>query len=208
MKQAADRPPKYIFPDRTITIFNYRFEWMVRSPLVTGMRYEIDGNTPDIPDSCFVAPNASIIGEVSLATDCSVWPFASLRADSDTITVGAGTNIQDNTVLHTATGYPTTVGENVTIGHNAIVHACTVADECLIGMGAVVLTGAEIGEHCLIAAGAVIPEEKEIPAGSVVMGVPGKVVREVTEDDVERIRENARIYVEKAEKYRDGLREL
>lgn len=172
------------------------------------MQYEIDGNTPSIPDSCFVAPNASVIGDIRLAENCSVWPFASLRADSDTIAVGRGTNIQDNTVLHTAEGYPTDVGRNVTIGHNAIVHACTVDDECLIGMGSTILTDAEIGKHCIIAAGAVVPEGKKIPPKSVVMGVPGTVVRDVTEDDVERIRNNAQIYVDKAEQYRETFRQV
>lgn len=170
------------------------------------MRYSIDDESPDIHESCFVAPNCSIIGHVRLAEDCSVWPFASIRSDSDTIRIGARTNVQDNAVLHTAEGYPTTVGENVTIGHSAIVHACTVKEETLIGMGSKVLTDAKIGKHCIIAAGAVIPEGKEIPDGSVVMGVPGKVVREATEEDVERIRENARVYVEKKERYREGFR--
>lgn len=172
------------------------------------MQYSIDDETPDIHDSCFVAPNCSIIGNVTLEEDCSVWPFASLRADSDSITVGARTNIQDSAVLHTATGYPTEVGDDVTIGHSAIVHACTVKDETLIGMGAKVLTDAVIGKHCIIAAGTVIPEGKEIPDGSVVMGVPGKVVREATEEDVARIRENAKIYVEKAERYKENFRQV
>lgn len=169
------------------------------------MRYEIDGNAPDIHDACFVAPNASVIGEVTIEEESSVWPFASIRADSDVIRIGERCSVQDGAVLHTADGFPCRIGNDVTIGHGAIVHACTVADECLIGMGAKVLTGAEIGEHCIVAAGAVIPEGKEIPAGSVVMGVPGKVVREVTEEDVKRIRENAEIYVEKAERYKKGF---
>ncbi len=171
-------------------------------------RYEIDGNTPSIPDSCFVAPNASIIGDIRLGRDCSVWPFASLRADSDTISIGDRTNIQDNAVLHTAENYPTDIGENVTIGHNAIVHACTVADECLIGMGSTILTDAEIGKHCIIAAGAVVPEGKKIPEGSVVMGVPGTVVRDVTDADVERIRNNAQVYVDKTEQYRETFHRI
>lgn len=170
------------------------------------MKYEINGNAPAIPESCFVAPNASIIGDIRLGEDCSVWPFASLRADSDTITIGDRSNVQDNAVLHTAEGYPTDIGQDVTIGHNAIVHACTVADECLIGMGSTILSGAEIGEHCIIAAGAVVPEGKEIPEGSVVMGVPGTVVREVTEEDVDRIRNNAQVYVDKARSYRETFR--
>ncbi len=172
------------------------------------MQYEIDGNTPDIHDSCFVAPDATVIGHIDLAEDCSVWPGAVVRADSDTITIGARTNIQDNAVLHTAEGYPTNVGWDVTIGHSAIVHACTVADECLIGMGSKVLTGAEIGEHCIIAAGAVIPEGREIPPGSVVMGVPGKVVRDATSEDIDRIRKNAQVYVDKKERYRAGFAPL
>lgn len=165
------------------------------------MEYALDGTAPEVPESCFVAPNASIIGNVELGAECSVWPFASIRADSDTIRIGDRSNIQDNAVLHTAEGYPTIVGEGVTVGHQAVVHGCTVADNVLVGMGARVLSGAEIGADCIIGAGAVVTEDVEIPPGSVVMGVPGTVVREVDEEDVERVRENARIYVEKKERY-------
>lgn len=170
------------------------------------MQYSLDDDRPDVHASCFVAPSASVIGDVALAADCSVWPYASVRADSDVIRIGQGSNIQDNAVLHTADGYPAIVGANVTIGHNAIVHGCTVGDNTLIGMNATVLSGAEIGDHCIIAAGAVIPEGREIPPESVVMGVPGEVVRDVTADDIDRITENARIYVEKKDRYRDGFR--
>jgi len=172
------------------------------------MRYAIDDTTPEIDESCFVAPDATIIGHVDLAADASIWPGAVVRADSDTIRIGERSNVQDNAVLHTAGGYPTNVGRDVTIGHSAIVHACDVGDETLIGMGAKVLTDAVIGDNCIVAAGAVVPEETEIPDGSVVMGVPGQVVREMTADDIERVRENARIYVEKKDSYRDGLQRL
>jgi carbonic anhydrase/acetyltransferase-like protein (isoleucine patch superfamily) len=172
------------------------------------MLYAIDDTAPEIDESCFVAPDATIIGHVDLAADASIWPGAVVRADSDTIRIGERSNVQDNAVLHTADGYPTNVGRDVTIGHSAIVHACDVGDETLIGMGAKVLTDAVIGDNCIVAAGAVVPEETEIPDGSVVMGVPGQVVREMTADDIERVRENARIYVEKKDSYRDGLQRL
>lgn len=169
------------------------------------MEYALDGNAPHVPESCFVAPNASLIGDVALGEDCSAWPFASIRADSDTIRIGERSNIQDCAVLHTASGFPTVVGGGVTVGHQAVVHGCTVRDDVLVGMGARVLSGAEIGERCIIGAGAVVTEGVEIPAGSVVMGIPGEVVREMRDRDVERVRENARIYVEKKDRYRGGM---
>lgn len=169
------------------------------------MRGRINNKEPTIPDSCFVAPNSSIIGDVALGGDCSVWPFASIRADSDTISIGARSNVQDCAVLHTAAGYPTVVGKGVTVGHQAVVHGCTVGDNVLVGMGARILSGAKIGEDCIIGAGAVVTEGAEIPEGSVVMGVPGKVVREMQGTDVVRVRDNARIYVEKKNQYRDGF---
>lgn len=170
------------------------------------MRFDVNGNTATIHDSCFVAPNATIIGDVRLSEDCSVWPGAVIRADSDTISIGKQSNVQDNAVLHTAEGYPTNIGERVTIGHSAIVHACDVGNETLIGMGAKVLTDAVIGSRCIIAAGAVIPEGVEIPDGSLVMGVPGDVVREMTKSDVERVQNNAQVYVEKKENYRESFK--
>lgn len=168
-------------------------------------QYTVNDDTPQIPDSCFIAPNAAVIGDVTLGEDCSVWPAATVRADSDRIRIGDRTNIQDGAVLHTADDTPVTVGESVTIGHQAIVHGCAVEHQCLIGMGARILSNAVIGKHSIIAAGAVVTEGMEVPERSMVMGVPGEIVREVTDEEVERIRENAQIYVAKKNRYHDSF---
>lgn len=170
--------------------------------------YALDDDRPAVPDSCFIAPDATVIGDVSLADDCSVWPHASVRGDSGGIEIGARTNVQDGVVVHTEPERGAVIGRDVTVGHQAIVHACTVADEVLIGMDATVLSGAEVGEHCIIAAGALVTEEAEIPPRSVVMGVPGTVVRDVTDEEIEHIRWNAATYVEKKDRYRDGLEQV
>lgn len=171
------------------------------------MKYELDGERPEIHDSCFVHPDATIIGDVRVGGQSSVWPHASLRGDSNSIRVGDRTSVQDGAVLHTTAQDPCVVGDDVTIGHGAIVHGCEIGDEVLVGMGSSVLSGAEVGDRCIIAAGALVTEGTEIPPGSVVMGVPGEVVREVTEDDIEYIRDNAQVYVDKTERYRSGLEE-
>ncbi len=165
--------------------------------------YAVKKSEPHIHDTCFVAPNASVIGAVQIGKDSSVWPFASLRGDSNTIRIGERTSVQDNAVIHTEHARGTHIGDDVTIGHNAIVHACTVQDTVLIGMGAIILSGAEIGEESIIAAGAVVPEDTKIPPRSLVMGVPGKIVRELTGEEVARIQENAQVYVEKIQAYRE-----
>ncbi len=170
--------------------------------------YALDGMRPDIADSCFVAPDATVIGNVVVGAESSVWPHASVRGDSDQIRIGERCSVQDGAVLHTADGSPAVVGDGVTMGHQAVVHGCRVGDDCLIGMNATVLSGAEVGDGCIVAAGALVPEGREIPDRSVVMGVPGEVVRDVTDDDLARIRENAKIYVDKAERYRAGCRRV
>jgi len=171
------------------------------------MKYELDGDRPDVDDSCFVHPEATIIGDVGIGEQSSVWPHASIRGDSNSIRVGERTSVQDGAVLHTTVQDRCVVGDDVTVGHGAIVHGCEVADEVLVGMGSSVLSGAEVGEQSIIAAGALVTEETEIPPRSVVMGVPGEVVREVTEDDIAYIRENAQVYVDKTERYRFRLEE-
>lgn len=175
---------------------------------VIPVKYAVDGERPDIHKSCFIAEEATIIGHVELAADCSVWPGAVIRADSDTIMIGERSNVQDNAVLHTAKDFPTNIGADVTIGHGATVHACDVGDETLIGMNATVLTNAVIGSNCIVAAGAIVPEDVEIPDGSLVMGVPGEVVRELTDEDMRRVRQNAEIYVDKKDRYLDDLQPL
>jgi len=165
-------------------------------------QYEIDGIGPNVHEEAFVHPDATVIGDVTIGSNSSIWPSASVRGDSDSIEIGERTSIQDGVVIHTEHARGTRIGDGVTVGHNAIVHACEVEDDCLIGMGATVLSGATIGTGSIIAAGALVPEETEVPPGSVVMGVPGKVVRETTEDDIEHIRNNAQEYVDKVDRFR------
>jgi carbonic anhydrase/acetyltransferase-like protein (isoleucine patch superfamily) len=154
----------------------------------------VSGRTPRISVGAFVAAGARVIGSVDLAEGASVWYNAVLRADSDSISVGAGSNLQDNVSVHVDAAHPVRIGENVSVGHNAVVHGCTIEDSCLIGMGSVVLSGAVIGEGSLIAAGAVVLEGTVIPPGSLVAGVPGKVRRALTEEERAGIRRNADTY--------------
>jgi carbonic anhydrase/acetyltransferase-like protein (isoleucine patch superfamily) len=154
----------------------------------------IAGKSPSLDASAFVAAGARIVGEVTLGEGASVWYNAVLRGDSDSITVGAGSNLQDNVSVHVDAGHPTVIGENVSVGHNAVVHGCTIGDGSLIGMGSVVLSGAVIGDGCLVAGGAVVLEGSVIPPGSLVAGVPAKVRRELTEEERAGILRNAATY--------------
>lgn len=151
--------------------------------------------TPEIDDSAWIAANATVAGRVRIAERVGVFYSTVLRADIEDITIGAETNIQDGCVLHADPGFPLTVGERVSVGHNAVLHGCTVEDEVLVGMGAVVLNGAHIGTGSLIAAGAVVPEGAQIPPGSLVAGVPGKVLRELSEAQRAKIALNAQVYL-------------
>jgi carbonic anhydrase/acetyltransferase-like protein (isoleucine patch superfamily) len=153
----------------------------------------------------FIAPSADVIGSVRLGDECSVWFNAVLRADNDWINVGAGSNIQDGSIIHTDPGLPVTIGERVTVGHQVMLHGCTLEDDTLIGNGAIVLDGALIGAGSLIAAGALIAPNARIPPGSVVMGSPGKVVRPVAERDLARMREGCEAYRRKAREYATKL---
>lgn len=139
----------------------------------------------------YIAPNATIVGNVSLGDQVSVWYGAVLRGDNCTITVGDGTNIQDNAVIHSNT----TVGRNVTIGHSAIIHGCTVGDNCMIGMGAIVLNNAVIGDNCIVGAGAVVTGKMNAPAGSMILGNPAKIVKELTPEQIAGITANAELYI-------------
>lgn len=154
----------------------------------------VAGRTPDLHPGSFLASGARVIGAVSLAEGASVWYNAVLRADSDAITVGAGSNLQDNVSVHVDAGHPVVIGENVSVGHNAVVHGCAIGDGSLIGMGSVVLSGAVIGEGCLVAGGAVVLEGTVVPPGSLVAGVPAKVRRELTDEERAGIVRNAENY--------------
>lgn len=171
------------------------------------MIYLLGERRPDISPDAYVAPSADVIGTVRLGAGASVWFNVVLRGDNDWIDIGAGSNIQDGSVIHTDEGVPTTLGKRVTVGHMAFLHCCTVGDESLIANGAMVLDRSVIGRHCVIAAGALVPPDKEIPDGSVVMGSPGKIVREVTERDLALIRGAAASYARRAQQYREGLKE-
>ena len=153
---------------------------------------------PTISSSAFVADNATVRGDVTLGERSSVFFGAVLRGDRAPITIGSGTNIQDNCVVHVDYNYPVVVGQNVTVGHGAILHGCTVGDGCLIGMHATILNGAVIGDGCLIAAGALVPENMQVPAGSLVIGIPGKVVRPVSAAQAAAIKANEEEYLELA----------
>lgn len=160
---------------------------------------------PELVDpTAFIAPGAVVLGDVTIGAQSSVWFNAVLRGDTDAIRIGQQTNIQDMCVIHCDEGLPCTLGDRVTLGHASIVHGATVADDCLIGIKAVVLNRATVGAGSLIAVGALVTEGTEIPPGSLVMGVPGKVVRQITARDRERIRHAAMHYVEAAKRYRDA----
>lgn len=157
---------------------------------------EVNGNKPKIHKTAFIADTAEIIGEVSIGERCSIWYNAVLRGDNSPVKIGKETNIQENCSFHGGKNHPTTVGNHVTVGHNAVVHGCTIEDECMIGMGAIILNGAKVGKESLIAAGAVVKENAIIPTRSLVAGVPGKIVRKLTDKDIKRIKENTDEYLE------------
>ncbi|HMN85234.1 MAG TPA: gamma carbonic anhydrase family protein [Bauldia sp.] len=167
----------------------------------------LDGIWPETPGegACWLAPGTAVIGRVRLAAGVGVWFGAVLRGDNELIDIGADSNIQEHAVLHTDMGFPLTVGRGCTIGHRAILHGCTVGDNCLVGMGAVVLNGARIGENSLIGAGALVPEGREIPPGSLVIGMPGKAVRALSPEEIERNRASAASYVANWKRFAAGL---
>lgn len=170
--------------------------------------YELDGVAPQVSASAWVADSAQVMGRVALGEDASVWFGAVVRGDTDSIAIGAGSNIQDASVLHADLGQPLVVGERVTVGHQAMLHGCTIGDESLIGIGAVVLNGAKIGKNCLVGAGALVTEGKEFPDGSMILGSPAKVVRQLTPEQIEGLRQSAQHYIDNARRFKKGLRRL
>ena len=159
-------------------------------------------------EECWIAPTAVLIGHVVLKRNASVWWHTVIRGDNEPITVGENSNVQDGSVLHTDPGFPLTIGRDVTVGHMVMLHGCTIGDNSLIGMGATVLNGAKIGKNCLIGAGALITENKVIPDGSLVMGVPGKVVRELDAQAIQQLTASAKHYAENAARFRRDLEPL
>ena len=165
----------------------------------------LGGRRPQIDDTAYVADGAQIIGNVILGSRTSIWFNAVLRGDTEAISIGSGSNVQDGAILHADPGFPCTIGTGVVTGHGAILHGCQIGDNCLIGMGAVILNGAKISPGSIVAAGAIVPEGKEFPARSLIMGIPAKVVRETTAEDLEHIAAGARHYQERADIYRAEL---
>lgn len=155
-----------------------------------------------VPASTLVFPGAVVVGDVSVGEDCSIWYNAVIRGDEAPITIGDGVNVQDNAVLHVTAGHPMTLGKGVTVGHGAILHSCSVGDNSLVGMGAIVLNDAVIGKDCLVAAGAVVTSHAVVPDGSLVMGSPAKVKRPLTPEEIEGNRQNALGYAARKERYR------
>ncbi len=167
--------------------------------------YALGNHTPQIHKDTWVAPDANLIGQVVLEEAASVWFGCTIRADHEEIRVGAGSNVQENCVMHIDAGFPLTIGQNCTIGHKVMLHGCTIGDNSLIGMGAIVLNGARIGRNCLIGAGALITEGKVIPDNSLVMGSPGKVVRQLDDAAAQKITLSALHYQDNMRIFRDRL---
>ena len=171
--------------------------------------YELDGIKPQLTDGFYwIAPTAVLIGRAIIEEGVGIWFGSVLRGDNEPITIGKNTNIQENCVMHTDPGYPLTVGEGCTIGHKVMLHGCTIGSNSLIGMGATILNGAIIGNNCLIGAGALIPEGKIIPDNSLVMGMPGKVIRTLDDNAVEGLKASAQHYVANAKRFAAGLKEV
>ena len=170
--------------------------------------YQLGDDAPRIHPSAWVAESAQVIGRVALGAQASIWYGAVLRGDNDWITIGVRSNIQDGCVLHTDDGAPLTLGDDVTVGHQVMLHGCTVGDNSLIGIQSVILNGARIGRNSIVGAGALVTEGKEFPDGVLIVGRPAKVVRELTPEQVERLKWSAAHYVDNAERHRTQLKRL
>jgi carbonic anhydrase/acetyltransferase-like protein (isoleucine patch superfamily) len=176
-----------------------------RYPATIMPLYATNDVAPQLGQGAWAAPSADLIGDVRLGARASVWFGAVIRADNTPIVVGEESNIQDGSVCHSDPGFPLTIGARVTVGHQAILHGCTVADDCLIGMGARILNGAVIGPECIVGAGALITEGKHFEPGSLIVGAPARVVREITDEEQQLLRASAAHYAEKAARYAAGL---
>jgi carbonic anhydrase/acetyltransferase-like protein (isoleucine patch superfamily) len=168
--------------------------------------YSLDGLAPQLGPGAWAAPSADLIGDVRLGARASVWFGAVIRADNTPIVIGEESNIQDGAIGHSDPGFPLTIGARVTVGHQAILHGCTIADDCLIGMGARILNGAVIESECIVGAGALITEGKKFESGSLVVGAPARVVRQLTDEEKQALRVSAAHYAEKARRYAQQLR--
>ena len=170
--------------------------------------YQLGEHAPQLHPTAYIADNAQVIGRVHMAEDSSVWFGVVVRGDTDDIRIGRGSNVQDNTVLHTDDGIELVIGEHVTIGHQCMLHGCTIGDHSLIGIGAIVLNGAKIGRHSIVGAGALVTEGKEFPDGSLIMGSPAKVVKQLSPEQFDRMRYGAVHYAENAARYCSGLKKI
>lgn len=170
--------------------------------------YELDQIAPRIDASAWVADSAQVMGNVEMAEETSVWFGAVVRGDTETIRIGKGSNIQDASVLHADIGKPLTIGENVTVGHKVMLHGCSIGDGSLIGIGAIVLNGAKIGKGCIVGAGSLVTEGKEFPDGSMILGSPAKVVRQLSEEQQAGLRMSALHYIENAHRFKNGLKKI
>ena len=170
--------------------------------------YELEQVSPTLAESAWVADSAQVMGRVDLAAHTSIWFGAVIRGDTESIVIGEGSNIQDGSVLHADVGRPLRVGKHVTVGHKVMLHGCTIGDESLIGIGAIVLNGAKIGKNCLVGAGSLVTEGKEFPDGSMIMGSPAKVVRSLAPEQMEAVRLSAKHYVANAQRFKSDLHKI
>lgn len=168
------------------------------------MIFRFENQIPSLAEECFVAENATVIGNVALGRQSSIWFGAVLRGDIEPISIGERSNIQDNSVAHTSRGRPVVVGRGTTVGHNVTLHGCTVGDHCLVGMGAVLLDGCEVGDHCIVAAGALVKQNQIIPPGSMAVGAPARVIRKLSDEEISNVRKYADRYVALQARYRAG----
>lgn len=170
--------------------------------------YQLEDRIPDIDPTAFVHEAAVVIGSVVMHPGSSIWPNATARGDTATLTIGKGSNVQDNSVLHADNGMPLTIGANVTVGHQVMLHGCTIGDHSLIGIQSVILNGAKIGKFCIVGAGSVVPEGKEYPDNSLILGSPARVVRELSPEQIERLRYSAEVYQSNAQRHRAGTKRI
>ena len=170
--------------------------------------YALDDVAPQIAETAWVAGSAQVMGDVTVGADASIWFGTVVRGDTSSITIGDGTNVQDASVLHADHGMPLVIGRHVTVGHQVMLHGCTIGDESLIGIGAIVLNGAKIGKNCLVGAGALVTEGKEFPDGSMILGSPARVVKQLTPEQMQGLRQSAQHYMDNARRFKSGLRKL
>lgn len=171
-------------------------------------RFAFENHVPLVSFSAWTAESSQVIGQVELRDDSSIWPGAVLRGDLESITVGSGSNVQDNAVIHTEKGFPCVIEENVTVGHGAVLHGCTIKKGALVGMGAIVLNGAVVEENAVVGAGSLVAEGKTVAAGTLVVGTPARFVRNLTEEEIQTMHRNTAHYVEQADRFRKSLRRI